>query len=284
MAKHLVQRSAIGQFAPLACGSTHYVVEGEAGPWCVLVHGYATPLFIYDGIARGLVEAGYRVLRYDLLGRGLSQRVRGPYTPDLFATQLAQLVDLVLGAEQFYLFGTSMGGTVVTTYVAAHPDRVRKLVLYAPAGMVFDAPLYMRLVRLPVLGEMLYYTLGPAILTKGCAGELIYSGPDVAARYRADFARYVHIRGTMHAVLSSLRHTILAFDATRPGYEGTARSGVPVLVVWGTADKTMPYYQSKAMQGILPNMRLVTYPDSGHVFLYDEAQRTLDDTLPFLQQ
>ena len=249
-----------------------------------MVHGFSTPLFIYDKIAQGLVEAGYRVLRYDLLGRGLSQRVRGPYTPTLFATQLQQLVDAVLGEETFYLFGTSMGGTIVTTYLAQHPQRVKKLVLYAPAGMKFDAPAYMRMAKVPLLGELMFYTLGPSILTKGCARELVYSTDEVRADYRTQFAQYVHIKGSMHAVLSSLRHTILAFADTRLGYLGTAQSGVPVLVVWGTSDRTMPYYQAQTMQQVLPAMQLVTYENSGHVFLYDEPSRTLATTLPFLRQ
>lgn len=51
----------------------------------MLVHGYATPYYIYDKIFDFLVNKGYRVLRYDLLGRGFSQRVDKDYTPSLFA-------------------------------------------------------------------------------------------------------------------------------------------------------------------------------------------------------
>lgn len=275
---------ADGLFADLPCGNTHYVLEGDSGEWCVLVHGFATPLFIYDRIAQGLVAAGYRVLRYDLLGRGLSQRVHEDYTPDLFATQLYQLVQAVIPGETFYLFGTSMGGSVTTTFVAQHPDLVKKLVLYAPAGMVFDAPAYMKMARIPVLGELMFYTLGASILTKGCASEMIYSGAEVQRAYSEQFARYVHYRGTMYATLSSLRHTILAFEQTAKGYAGTRDSGIPVLVVWGTADRTMPYYQAERMQRALPAMRLVTYEGSGHIFLYDEGDRTLQTTLPFLAE
>lgn len=287
MAKQITQQvkdAADGAFVDLPLGFTHYKMEGDAGEWCVLVHGYATPLFIYDKIAAGLLAAGYRVLRYDLFGRGLSQRLKTDYTPALFAEQLYQLVTALIPDQTFYLFGTSMGGSITTTFVAAHSQLVKKLVLYAPAGMVFDAPLYMKMARLPVLGECMFYTLGGPILTKGCAKELIYSSQEVAADYRAQFASYVKYSGTLRATLSSLRHTILAFDETKKGYDGTRESGIPVLVVWGTADKTMPYYQAERMQQALPDMRLVTYEGSGHVFLYDEGDRTLQTTLPFLAE
>lgn len=278
-----IKNNADGGFVDLPSGFTHYKVEGESGEWCVLTHGYATPLFIYDRIAEGLLKAGYRVLRYDLLGRGLSERVKADYTPALFATQLDELVNAIIPGERFYLFGTSMGGIITTTYVAKHADRVKKLVLYAPAGMVFDAPAYMKIAKVKGIGELMFNTLGAKILTKGCASELIYSDADTAQSYRDQFAYCTQFKGMMRATLSSLRNTILNFEENRKGYDGTRESGVPVLVVWGTNDKTMPYYQAERMQRALPDMTLVTYEGSGHVFLYDEGARTLETTLPFLK-
>ena len=279
-----VKRQADGSFVDTPSGFTHYKIEGEKGEWCVLTHGYATPMYIYDRVAAALVEAGYRVLRYNLYGRGLSQRVKATYEPKLFATQLYELVTAVIPGEKFYLFGTSMGGIITTTFVAEHADLVKKLVLYAPAGMVFDVPTYMKVFNAKVIGEMFAGSLGLKILTKGCASELYHCSPEVVQAYRDSFAYYAQYKGMMPCVLDSLRHTILNFEENRKGYEGTAKSGVPVLVVWGTIDKTMPYYQAERMQKVMPNMRLVTFENAGHVFLYDEPERTMEVTLPFLAE
>ena len=51
----------------------------------VLVHGYSTPYFIYEKVFARLVELGYKVIRYDLYGRGFSDRVPGKHTPAFFA-------------------------------------------------------------------------------------------------------------------------------------------------------------------------------------------------------
>lgn len=276
-------KSSDGPFIDLPCGKTHYVTEGEGREWVVLVHGYATPLFIYDKIAEGLVKEGYKVLRYDLLGRGLSERVNAVYDPSLFALQLEQLTESVIGDEAFYLVGTSMGGTITTTFTAAHPDKVKKLILLAPAGMVFKAPAYMKLAAIKGLGEIMFYTIGGKVLVKNCAKEMIYSGEASQAEYREKFAYYAQFKGTLRATLSSLRNTILNFVTARKGYDGVAAAKTPVLTIWGTADKTMPYYQSESMQKVLPDMRLITYEGSGHIFLYDEGTRTLNDILPFLR-
>lgn len=58
-----------GSFISLPSGITHYQMEGNGEP-VVLTHGYATPYKIYDKLFDALVEAGYKVIRYDLLGRG----------------------------------------------------------------------------------------------------------------------------------------------------------------------------------------------------------------------
>lgn len=278
------RKAAGGSFIDLPSGNTHYKCEGTGGEWVVLVHGYATPLFIYDKIAAGLLENGYRVLRYDLLGRGLSQRVKAKYNPALFVTQLEELVNAVIGEEKFCLFGTSMGGIITTSYIAKHPDRVKKLVLLAPAGMLFDVPFYMKLAKIKGIGELLFKTIAGRILIKNCAAEIIYSGSEVQTAYREKFAYCAQYKGMFKATLSSLRHTLLDFPLSAKGYEGTRESGVPVLTVWGTIDKTMPYYQAERMQKILPNMELVSYEGSGHIFLYDEGERTLVTVLPFLKK
>jgi alpha-beta hydrolase superfamily lysophospholipase len=72
-----MRHGTTGQLATLSRGVTHYTLEGpQDGPLVVLIHGLTTPAFVWDGIAPVLVARGYRVLRYDLFGRGCSDRPR----------------------------------------------------------------------------------------------------------------------------------------------------------------------------------------------------------------
>ncbi len=270
-----------GSFIKLPCGETHYEMKGEGEP-VVLVHGYATPYFIYDKVFAFLVSRGYKVIRYDLLGRGLSERVAGDYTPDLFARQLKELVDALIPGEKFYLFGTSMGGSVVTAYAAKYPQSVRKLFLLAPAGMEFKAPLYMKMAKKKGLGELMFSLLGGKLLLNGSCSELIYS-PEQTDYYLEKFAECARYKGFLKATLSSLRNTILRPDITVPNYIQTAKNGVPLCTIWGTADKTMPYYQSEQLCRIFPDMHLYTFENSGHIFVFDEGERTCKVILKELQ-
>lgn len=277
-----VRASSKGAFATLSCGNTHYEVKGAGEP-VILVHGYATPYFIYDKLFDGLVKSGYKVLRYDLLGRGLSERVKGKYTPDLFAEQLKELADTIMPNKSFYLVGTSMGGAIVTAYAAKYPDKVRQLFLLAPAGMNFVPPAYMKISRLPILGELMFLTLGTKILLKKCCYELIYNKEE-SDYYTEQFADCIRYKGFSRATLSSLRYTILNQTATIPNYEAIAKTDIPVVLIWGTADKTMPYYQAKLICEIISRTKLYTFENSGHIFLYDEGERTLKILLEEIKQ
>src|SRR5256885_1393360 len=67
------RQGAPGQFVKLSKGVVHYELAGpETGRSIVLVHGFSVPYYLWDGTFETLVKAGYRVLRYDLYGRGLS--------------------------------------------------------------------------------------------------------------------------------------------------------------------------------------------------------------------
>ena len=69
---------ARGDFADLSQGRTCYRWTGPLrGPVAVCVHGLTTPSQVWDSIAEGLAAQGFRVLTYDLYGRGFSDRPPG---------------------------------------------------------------------------------------------------------------------------------------------------------------------------------------------------------------
>src|ERR1043165_8585200 len=80
---------AAGQYVRLPDGMTHYEVGGpDTGRRVVLVHGFSVPYYIWDSTFIALTNAGFRVARYDLLGRGYSDRPDTRYNLDLYDRQL----------------------------------------------------------------------------------------------------------------------------------------------------------------------------------------------------
>ncbi|KAI1455328.1 Alpha/Beta hydrolase protein [Annulohypoxylon moriforme] len=120
---------------------------GPAGGKKVLfVHGDATPSLVFSKIAQGLVDAGYRVMLFDLWGRGYSDTpldVR--HDVRLFATQIPlALASSPLAwtghGNSFSIVGFSLGGPISLAFAGAFPASIRSIVLLGPAGLLRKLP------------------------------------------------------------------------------------------------------------------------------------------------
>ena len=77
----------------LSTGATHYELTGpEDGPLVVLLHGATIPMWIWDCQVPALIQAGFRVLRYDMFGKGKSACPAVNYDRHLFCNQLHDLI------------------------------------------------------------------------------------------------------------------------------------------------------------------------------------------------
>lgn len=110
----------------LSDGVTHYELGGPRdGNPIVLVDGFSVPYFIFDLTFDFLVNAGFRVLRYDSIGRGFSDKPNVDYDIHLFVRQLKDLLD-ALELKQIDLVGLSMGGPITATFISKYPQYVNK--------------------------------------------------------------------------------------------------------------------------------------------------------------
>src|SRR4029077_1911764 len=88
-----VRQGAGGSYTSLPDGTVHYQVAGpDSGRVVVLVHGFSVTYYIWDPLFGDLASAGFRVVRYDIYGRGFSDRPRTSYDADLFDRQLVDLL------------------------------------------------------------------------------------------------------------------------------------------------------------------------------------------------
>jgi 3-oxoadipate enol-lactonase len=94
-------------------------------PRLALIHSLALDRSIWDGVAQRL-DAGAGILTYDCRGHGLSDRRPRAYTAELFARDLAELLDHV-GWPDATIGGCSMGGCVALAFAGHYPQRTNAL-------------------------------------------------------------------------------------------------------------------------------------------------------------
>lgn len=113
----------------------HTPAKGNARPApVVLVHGGpGAPEGGVNVVAPALADAGFDVYRYHQVGAGLSERLEdvSQYTVDRHVADL-EAVRQEIGADEMILVGESWGGTLIAHYLAAHPDRVDRVVVSSP--------------------------------------------------------------------------------------------------------------------------------------------------------
>ncbi|WP_420861552.1 alpha/beta fold hydrolase [Algirhabdus cladophorae] len=232
------RKDAPGLVIDLPQGRTHIRWDGpEDGPVLVAVHGLTTPSFVFDAMIPGLVAQGYRVLRYDHLGRGFSDSFEVAQTAAFFTNHLKALLDQQGLDQDLTLLGYSMGGSVVTAFAQAHPKMVRRVILLAPAGIDYPETNVAKCARtLPLVGDWLMETVGRYTLRRDLLNQRqnrIEVG-GVVDKQLDEFKR----RGYLRAVLSSMRG-ILA-DEQEEAHQDVSRHVIPLVAIWADGDTVIP--------------------------------------------
>ena len=293
----LTRREASGSFVQLSDGFTHYELSDPSphpqplSQWergaeggvrdVVLVHGFSVPYFIYDPTFEFLTRAGFRVLRYDLYGRGFSDRPDTAYNIDLFVRQLGDLLDALRLIHPVSLVGLSTGGPITAAYTARFPERVDKLVLIDPVGAKqFALGQLLKVSAMPLVGEAIISLLGIGGMTR-------ISSSEEGVRMHADqiLPRYVvqmKYKGFKRAILSTIRNNMLG--SFRDVYERIGQIEKPVLLLWGEHDHTVPFRHSNTLQTVIPQMEFHAIENCGHIPHYEKPDEVNPILLKFLRK
>ncbi|MHA1450388.1 MAG: alpha/beta hydrolase, partial [Candidatus Hodarchaeales archaeon] len=228
-----------GQFIKLTHGYVHYELSGPAsGETVVLIHGFSSPMLVWDNVFDFLVSKGFKVLRYDLYGRGYSDRPDLKYTMDLFVEQLHELVTkLDLTIKPFNIAGLSMGGGISVVFTDRYTDLVKKVVLVDPIGFPAGRRLLFLMLRIPVINRVLLRFFTIKMLVKGQRGD--FYDESMFDDYIKKYVKQLVYRGYIRSIRSTLINT--SFSNLRENYENLEKKKIPIQLFWGKEDRTIPY-------------------------------------------
>ena len=249
-----------------------YASVGEGRP-LVYVGGWLSHLQLSWEMAeeRAFYESlaeGCRLVRYDRAGCGLSAPSGRAPSMEYELEQLAAVAELV-GPEPFDVVGTSMGALVAVAWAAAHPETVRRLVLYG--GWVSGANISTPDVRDHVLGLVeSHWGLGADVLTDIFA-------PDATSAMRKDFGRYQRVSSSAETARSLLA---LSYDLDIGDLLAQVRA--PTLVVHRAEDRAAPVAEAAALADGIPDATLVVLPGRSHLPYIGDAHAIMAPIRRFL--
>jgi len=228
----------------------HYYAEGPtAGPPVVLVHGLGGRSEDWHNLAPYLVKAGFRVYLPDLPGYGRSEQPADfSYSVPDEAAAVVGFLD-ALGLKQVDLGGWSMGGGIVQHVAFRHPERVRRLMLFASIGIK----------QAPTFDVRLFTPSTPAELAQ--LNALLMPNPPKAPDFVArDLLRISQERAwVIQRALDSMSTGQDATDSLLPQLK------MPVLIVWGDKDRIIPLNQGETMHRLVPQSELDVITGCGHL-------------------
>ncbi|MGI9393560.1 MAG: alpha/beta fold hydrolase [Boseongicola sp.] len=277
----VIQEGAPGELVDLPMGHTHFRWSGnEDGPVAVCIHGLSTPSYIFAGTELTLAALGYRVLTYDLYGRGYSDRVSGKQSLDFFLRQLRDLLESQNIGRPITVVGYSMGGAIATAFAAEEGKNVKSLILMAPSGLIptSDMPLS-RLWTMPVAGDWLTLVAGGWALRRELAGQIEDPTivPDLLDRQAAETG----MRGYLPALLSSRRHTL---NRTLEDDHIAIRDyKTPVLSVWGADDPIIPIRSMALLSELNSHAHHFEIKGAGHAFPQTHPAKVTEAFRGFLE-
>lgn len=275
-----------GSFIQLNNGYTHYEIAGpDDEPPVVLVHGFSVPYFVWDPTFEALTAAGLRVLRYDLYGRGYSDRPHETNDLDFFTSQLFALLDALGLEDPVHVVSLSMGGVVAAEFVRRYPERVAGLAFIDPAGFDLGLPTAVKLLKLPLLGEFLLGLLdlfGRGSLMQAMLSDF-YQPTQAAIDYFVPrYQGQMQYAGFKRSLLSSLRAGM--FDEDLDLFRGVAASQKPVLLIWGEQDQTVPFRHAARFCELVPQVEFHAIGQAGHIPHFERPELVNPILIKFLKR
>jgi pimeloyl-ACP methyl ester carboxylesterase len=253
--------------------------SGPARGTVLLLMGMGGDGFLWPpAFLRVFVDAGYRTMRYDHRGTGMSDWFKDwdrhhPYALRDMAGDAVAVLD-ALGIDSAHLVGLSMGGMIAQEIAIHYPQRVASLTLMMTTGHAGDPDLPGPSSRFFIN----YVVVGlPLLKYRLMGGEKNLIKERVAKTVAALGAEGVDVREMAELVLYDLRHRRgingrailqhwMAINLSGSRYEGLKDVDAPTLVIHGTTDQLLPVEHGRKLATTIPNARGMWLQDVGHVF------------------
>jgi len=261
---------------------TRYWALGDKGTVVILIHGLGASADIWGYNVEALAEQ-HRVYVPDVIGFGRSDKPGPSFSPFDYTRFLDDFLN-ILRIEGASLIGQSLGGAIALHYALQFPQKVRKLVLVDSAGLGKEVIWTLRLMSIPLVGELVSYpsrkgvelffkfaVRDPALVTKDFV-DLYYnffSRPGFQKFLLKIVRSIINVAGAREEVLAPLRNNL-------------SKITQPTLIIWGERDRVLPLKHAYWGKEKLPNAELKIIEGCGHIPFFERPEEFNKLVLEFL--
>ncbi|MCU1750111.1 alpha/beta fold hydrolase [Pseudomonas sp. 6D_7.1_Bac1] len=269
--------SAQGHFVTLPSGLQLHYQDTGAGEPVVFIHGSGPGASGHSNFKQNypvFAAAGYRSIVPDLPGYGASDKPDSLYTLDFFVEALSGLLD-ALDIPRCALVGNSLGGAIALKLALDQPQRVSRLVLMAPGGLMEKEQYYLQMEGIQKMG---------AAFAKGELNDAAGMRRLLSLQL---FDPSLISDETVNERVAVVQQQPICVLSTMQVPNMSARLGelqCPILGFWGMNDKFCPVSGAQTMMEHCRQIRFVLFSECGHWVMVEHREVFNRQCLDFLAE
>jgi len=264
-----------GHFVTLNDGlRLHYLDNGSGAP-VLFIHGSGPGASGHSNFKLNYPEfaaAGHRVLVPDLPGYGVSDKPETDYTLDFFVDAMFGLLD-ALDIARCTLVGNSLGGAIAIKMALDQPQRIARLVLMAPGGLMEKEQYYLQMEGIQKMGAAFANgELNDADGMRRLLSLQLFDPSQISDET---------VNERVAVVLEQPRCVLTRMQV--PNLAGrVAELSCPILGFWGMNDKFCPASGAQTLMDACRNIRFVLLSECGHWVMVEHRALFNREVLAFL--
>ena len=236
------------------------------GPPLLLLHGFATSSFTWQGIIPELAKR-HRVIAVDLRGFGASDKPLDDHYSIFDQADAIQALIEQENLKDLTLIGHSFGGGVTLALalraMEQQDSRIRNLVLIDSIAYKQPIPIFFRLLEIPMLGEVSMTLVPPEVQAAQGLRLAYYDHDKITARAVAEYASALYSPASKHALIKTVEQIIPPnIDEIAQKYRTIK---FPTLILWCKDDKVVPSFYGRRLHTDMGSSELVMFDHCGHM-------------------
>ncbi|MEH7097878.1 alpha/beta fold hydrolase [Neobacillus vireti] len=240
-----------------------YLLNGK--PPILLIHGFASSTYTFRRIIP-LLKEKFSILAIDLPGFGKSEKsLSFVYSFENYAKLMIECTHQ-FGFANTCIAAHSMGGQIALNMARIAPEKIHRLILLSSSGYLKRAKkLLIYSSYLPFFDNIIHYYIGRKDV-KYHLGNVFFDQSLINDELIREFGRPLAEKGFYKALIRLIRH--------REGdlLPQQLKDIVPTLLLWGEEDRVVPVEVGKRLVRDLPDARLITYEETGHLITEERPE------------
>ena len=262
-----------------------YGVHGSGEP-LILMHGTPSFSHIWRNILPALVDAGYQVYIYDLLGYGHSERPQDPSIDTSVSGQVPVLVGLLdyWELDNLHVVAHDIGGGVAQRLGIFHQERLKSLTLIDCVS--FDSWPSKRTKEQMEAGLETLISASDANHRQHFSEWLLSAVHNKDRLQSGSLETYVDMISGPVGQGSLFQHQIMHYDHRHTSELDdrlTELGNIPVQLIWGANDVWQITEWADRLHAAIPGSKLNILDDCGHFSLEDQPEKIGNLVIAFVR-